>query len=498
MVGQTDSPRQVSAEDQIDAIRREGLTGRQLRMARRVAQKHGLPATSDFDAVRLLRAEGIDPFQRSNMLELVVDGDGNQTPPTDPKQTAPEPQAKVQLPQTIKTHRNLPSTEQMSPAERRSVEIMQIQRDIAKRRRRKLALLLTRLAFFVFIPTAITGYYFYNVATPLYATKSEFLIIKNETSGSAVGGLLSGTQWANSQDAIAVQSYLESKDAMLRLDEDEGFRAHFTQDWIDPIQRMDPDPSTEEAYKIYKRNVTIGYDPTEGVIRMEVAAVDPQVAADFNAALLSYAEERVDNLSSRMRQNSLADAERFLEDAKAERRAAQERLVRMQQDGAVLDPEGRIGALRAQISQYEIELQNKELELQAQLDNRRPNQAKVDGARGDIRRLEALLERLQNEMTQAREGEDSLAEMAANIQLAQSDLANADLVLQSAMDQLQSARREAVSQSRYLTTSVKPVPPQDPSYPRKFENTVLAFLIFAGIYLMMSITASILREQVSS
>ena len=39
----------------IDEIRKEGLTGRQLRMARRTAQRHDLPATSDFDAVRLLR-----------------------------------------------------------------------------------------------------------------------------------------------------------------------------------------------------------------------------------------------------------------------------------------------------------------------------------------------------------------------------------------------------------------------------------------------------------
>mgnify|MGYP001792523875 CR=1 FL=1 len=66
------SAQQVQSENTIDAIRQEGLTGRQLRMARRVAQKHGLAPTSDFDAVRLLRAKGIDPFQRSNMLELVV------------------------------------------------------------------------------------------------------------------------------------------------------------------------------------------------------------------------------------------------------------------------------------------------------------------------------------------------------------------------------------------------------------------------------------------
>ena len=37
---------QSDAPHDIDLIRREGLTGRQLRMARRLAQKHGLPALS--------------------------------------------------------------------------------------------------------------------------------------------------------------------------------------------------------------------------------------------------------------------------------------------------------------------------------------------------------------------------------------------------------------------------------------------------------------------
>ena len=76
MSGMVESAAQVQGETDLNAIRREGLTGRQLRMARRVAQKHGLAPTSDFDAVRLLRQRGIDPFQRTNMLELVVPGGG--------------------------------------------------------------------------------------------------------------------------------------------------------------------------------------------------------------------------------------------------------------------------------------------------------------------------------------------------------------------------------------------------------------------------------------
>ncbi len=46
--------------------------------------------------------------------------------------------------------------------------------------------------------------------------------------------------------------------------------------------------------------------------------------------------------------------------------------------------------------------------------------------------------------------------------------------------------------------SVFPVAPDEVAYQRSFENTLLAFLVFSGIYLLISMTASILREQVSA
>lgn len=495
----------TATENQLEAIRSEGLTGRQLRMARRVAQKHNLPAISDIDAVRLLRQAGIDPFKRSNMLELVVpQGGGDAHEGGTPDAFADLParsdsdKPRVQLPQTVQDGHALPM-EELSPAEQRNRDISAIQRDIMLRRRKKLALLLTRLAFFVLLPTAIVGYYFYNVATPMYASKSEFLILQADNAGGGgLGGLLTGTQFATSQDSIAVQSYLQSKDAMLRLNDDLGFKSHFTQDWIDPIQRLTADPTNEEAYKTYSKNVKIGYDPTEGVIRMEVTAADPQISADFNTNLISYAEDRVNNLSQQKRGDQMKDAIQGFEDAQNERRKAQEALVQLQQRGAILDPEGVIAGLRAQINNVELQLQEKQLQLAALLDNARPNQAKVDGTSGDIGRLQDLLASLNARMVDASLGENSLAQLSVRIQMAQADLATRDMMLQSALQQVEQTRMEANRQVRYLTVSVNPVPSQDASYPRKFENTILAFLIFSGIYLMISLTASILREQVTS
>lgn len=205
----------------------------------------------------------------------------------------------------------------------------------------------------------------------------------------------------------------------------------------------------------------------------------------------------MDALSQRKREDQMRDARRSLEDAKAERRAAQLALVEIQQN-TVVDPEGVIAALRQQISNVQIQLQEKQLQLEALLDNTRPNKARVDGVSGDVRRLENLLNRLETEMTDATEGEASLAAQTAEIQIAQADLATSDLLMQSALQTLKQTELEASRQVRYLTTSVEPVASEDPSYPRSFENTILAFLIFSGIYLMISLTASILREQVSS
>ena len=472
-------------EEEIAAIRQEGLTGRQLRMARRVAHKHGLPATSDYDAVRLLRRAGIDPFQRATMLELVsAEGQGGGKP--------------SQLPQVVDPKPKLPSRQVMD-AETRARSILDIQRDIARRRRRKLLLLMTRLAFFVALPTLLAGYYYYKVATPMYATKSEFVIQKADAAGgSGLSGLFSGSGLATSQDSITVQSYLTSRDAMLRLDQEVGFKAHFENPEIDPIQRLPAGASNEEAYRLYKRNVKIGYDPTEGIIKMEVIAADPATSALYSEALIRYAEERVDHLTQRKREDQMQGARESYQEAEAKMLAAQAEVQRLQEEMGVLDPGSEGAAIMGQINSFEVQLLDKQLQLAQLQANAQPNQARVEGVKGDISRLQQVISDLRSKLTQSGTGNDSVAEIQGKLAVAQTNLETRVLLMQQALQQLETARIEANKQTRYLELGVRPVAPDEPTYPRAFENTVLAFLIFAGLYLMISLTASILREQISS
>jgi capsular polysaccharide transport system permease protein len=486
----------MSIEDELAAIRSEGLTGRQLRMARRTAQKHGLQPASDFDAVRLLRRQGIDPFERSNMLELVVN-DGQQRAEAQPRlpATVRQPSVPAAAPKTAPAMAP-PTLDDAARAQ----EILRMQRDIAARRRKRLLLLFARLMAFVMLPTMLVGYYYYNIATPMYATTTLFQIQKAESASPAggLGGLLGGTTFATVQDSIAVQSFLESREAMLLLDEELGLRDHFSTPEIDPLNRLAPDASTEDLYALYSRNLTIGYDPTEGMVRMEVLAADPQLSAAFSQALLRYAEERVDQMSHRLRDDQMAGARESYDAAEDALASAQLRVVNLQEQTGILSSEAEVGALFNQISTFEIQLQNERLRLDELLSVDRPNQTRVEVAERNIARLEALIDELRSSMTEDASSQVSLARISSELAVAQADLQTRQLMLSQALQALEGARLEAERQSLYLTISVNPVAPDEAAFPRKLENTLLAFLIFSGIYLMLSMTASILREQVSA
>jgi capsular polysaccharide transport system permease protein len=486
-----------AAPTEIDAIRREGLTGRQLRMARRLAQQHGLPATSDFDAVRLLRARGIDPFQTNAVLELVGGGAAAGEQAGSRALTVTPGGDGVRLPQTMKPAQ-LPSTETRAE-QAHLAEVMKIQRDMARRRRRKSVLLFARLSVFVLLPTFLAALYFYTIATPMYAAKTQFVIQQAESpSAGGMGGLFSSTPMATAQDSIAVQGYLQSQVAMQRLEADNGFREHFSSDEIDVIQRIPPDASESAVYKLYKKIIRISYDPTEGVVKMEVTAADPQKAVEYSNALIGYAEEQVDQMTQRLREDQMQGARESYDEAEKKYQEANIRLVELQERFKILSSEAEIGLITSQIGQLETQLTQDQLSLAQMESNQNPNKARMDPLKRRIDTLQVQISELRGKLTDQGQDGVSLAQVQSDLLVAQADAQTRQLLLAQSLQAMETARVEANRQTRYLSVAVAPVAPDEAAYPRAFENTLVVLLIFAGIYLMVSMTVAILREQVSA
>jgi len=485
-----------SPGDDIDAIRREGLTGRQLRMARRLAQKHNLPATSDFDAVRLLRKAGIDPFQTNSALEVVSGGD---LPGGASQSRELALSGGVKLPQTLKSA-GLPSVEDRA-AEAHIAEVSRIQRDIVRRRRAKTIQLIARMGVFVGLPTLLAGLYFYTIATPFYSTKTEFVIQQAEAAGGGAGGLsglMRGSPMANTTDSVTVQGYLQSQDAMVRLDEDNGFRQHYSDPNIDRLQRLAPDASNTQTYKKYRKNVKISYDPTEGIIKMEVISADPQVAVDISKSLIKYAEEQVDQMTLRARTDQMAGAEESYLEAEKNLAAANEKVVQLQEKYKVLSSDVEIGLITSQIGALDAQLTQDRLSLAQMESNATPNLARMEPLKRRIVTLEAEIASLRSKLTEDSIDGLSIARVQSELLVAQADVETRRLLLAQSLQAKEMARTAANRQTRYLSISVNPIAADEAAFPRAFENTLVVLLIFAGIYLMLSMTAAVLREQVAS
>lgn len=510
-VAKSDEPAEIPAQDQttspdlegtpkvldtIESIRAEGLTARQLRMAMRVAQKHGLRPTSAHDAVLMLRERGIDPFVRGKMLDLVATDD-----PEPSRALTTRPESAPAMREESSDPVSVAKERMARLAADREKELRKVQRDIARRRRKRLLHLGARLLVFVTLPTFIATWYFYVIATPMYATESQFVI--QQADGGAPGDLASmlpsaaGMGMGGQNEAASVQSYLQSRAAMQRLNLEEGFKDHFIDERIDLLRRLPADATDEAAFRLFKRHVLIGYDPTEGVVRLEVIAASPEDSERFSRALIRFAEEHVDMMTQRLRNSQMTEARQSLEDAQQKLIEARLAVVDLQERSAVMSGEVELSLLSQQIGALEAELTQTRLSLQEMRSNPRPNPARLQPLERREEALRAQIETLRGSMTRDSSDGVSLARTQSQLIMAEAEVQTREMMRAQAMQQLESARIEVSRQVRYLALSVEPVAPDEPTYPRKLENSALAFLIFFGIYLFVSMTGSVLREQIS-
>lgn len=521
----TPPAKQGTPPEDADLSQYEDPKGRKImprhrKMAMRRVRELGLEFSSPNEALHLAAKNGINLFAHDeSILDIAKVDPPQKKPPADATTEVPaKPKPKNQVVKAKGTQvaaagdkaasvmrapdedNALAAVNQMDEEKaRREKEISRIQRNLVRRRRARLWAMMLRLIVFVFIPTWVVGYYYVFVASDMYETNSQFVIqtTENPASSGGLGGLLAGTGLATAQDSTVVQGYLGSREAFLRLEEEFGYSEHFKNPTIDRIQRLPEDATLDEAYELFKRNVTIGYDPTEGIIRMTTIASSPQDSQRFSEALVEYAEGRVDGLTLEARGDQMEEALKRLASSQDAVEEAQEEIVTLQQQLEVLSPELEIQGKMSIINALELELEQLNFNLSELLANPAPNASRVTILRAQIDRLERRIGELRKELTQTTGGNASLAGITSELKLAESRLAIRQLILQEAISSAEAAQLEASRQTRYISISVSPIAPVEATYPKKFEGTILAFIVFSGIYILISLTVSILREQVS-
>lgn len=330
----------------------------------------------------------------------------------------------------------------------------------------------------VVLPTTCAILYFGLLASDVYVVESKFVVRSPEkTSASGLGVLLKSAGFANAGDEVyAARDFVESRDALRELNKGRAFSAAYTMPSISIFDRfgtLGSGNDFEDLYKYYSKRIDVRHDTASSIITLEVRAYTPQDAKRFNEQLLEMAENTVNRLNTRGRQDLIRFAQVEVDDAKRSAGNAAITLAQYRSREGVIDPEKQAAVQLQMVSKLQDELIATENQL-VQVRAFAPRNPQVEVLEV---KAKALTRQIDEELGKIVGARRSLSSATAEYQRLFLASQFADKQLASAMASLEEARNEARRKQAYVERIVQPNLPDSALEPRRLRGILATFVL---------------------
>lgn len=347
-----------------------------------------------------------------------------------------------------------------------------------------------------FLPFVVTAIFVFFLATPLYMSESRFAIRGGDTQPTtAIGSLISpgssGLAATGFVDGYAVRDFLQSREAMEKLEQKIDLSGMLSRHGGDFLVRVPPNPSRDRLYQAYQSLITVRYNMIEQIVVVDVQAFTPDDAVQISKALIELSDEFANGMNRR----ALADALKVAQEevTRGEQRASEARLAiaNWRNQNANVDPTGDVTMLTGLVGQLEAQLASAQTDL-AQINAMRdPNNPRRKGA-------EQLVTSLRKEIEDTRKrlggGADAVARQLTSYESLKIEQDFADSNLASARQSLNQARVAIMSQQRYVSLIAQPLVDSVPAYPSKLASLGGALLIGLALAFLGSVIGGLARN----
>lgn len=359
-------------------------------------------------------------------------------------------------------------------------EQMREQRAAAARRRRLNSWLL------FFSPTLLAIFYFGLLANKRYEAEAQFIVrtASKPLISSGFASILQMTGMSKSSDDVfSVQSYLESRDMVIQLEQRVPLREIYAKgSWLDPLASYPSliyGSSREDFHRYLGWMITTVHRSSTGLTSLNVQAFDPVDAKTIVDQLLELSEQHVNRINQRIHD----DAARV---ANEEVRTNEERLIRAQfeltkfrHSELMLDAASSSIIVTELIARLSAEL----AAAQTQMRETSMSAASNPALLGLQQRIAALEEQILQERKKISSETGGLALKLATYERLVFEKEFAKAALTSASKGLEQARIEARRQQLYLVRVVEPIEADLATRPERLRTiaTTLALNLIGGL-----------------
>lgn len=346
------------------------------------------------------------------------------------------------------------------------------------------------VAFFliVLLPFLASLVYIHGFAANQYSSEARFAVRamvgqESESDAAGGGGLLSLN--SATQDAHVVTSFIHSSAMLQRLSVKLDYRAMFDRPEADQWARSDAGAPLEAFLRFWREHVTAYIDGPSGIVTLRVRAFRPEDARSLSQAILDESEGLINELSTRARNDIIAQAQAEVDQSSAAYRSALDQLNAFQTQTAMLSPEMQAvqsGGLLAGLMVQKLELESRLYVMREANAVASPTFAQLELAAGSIN---DQIADLQNSLTGPQVA--SVAQSIVEFARLETDRQIAQTIYEASRRVYDQALSEAMRKSLYLMVFVHPVAAQEPSYPNRVMTPMLILLGCFAVWATLSL-----------
>jgi len=350
----------------------------------------------------------------------------------------------------------------------------------------------------VLVPAALVAAYYFLIAADQYVAEFRFALRTVEPARTEIGGLLQGNIAPSpvGVDSYAVVQYLGSRDVVDELGKTLDSREMFSRLESDWLARLQLPVSIEELVRYWKGQVDAFYDITNGTIVVRARAFTPDDALRLAQAVLTAAEQLVNDLSARARHDTLRNSEREVRRAERRLKTALARLREFRDREGIIDPRKTADATLALAGRIRDEIVRADTELSTVKHYMRADAPSVRMLEARIQSLQTQLHSVESEVTDTQKSQSEvLSRVMGSYERLESERTFAEKAYQHALEALDRARMNADRQQVYIAGFVQPSLPEEALYPRRFRNVGIALLLCCAIWLIGAFIVQTVREH---
>lgn len=349
----------------------------------------------------------------------------------------------------------------------------------------------------VVMPTVLALLYFGFIAQDVYVSESQFIVrtVQRELS-SSLGGLLQGTGLMQaSSDVYSVENYVNSRDALAALEKQYHLKRSFGSRAIDPVVRFNTlgaDDSLENLHRYYQKFiVTTDLDSTSSILTLTVRAFSAREAHAINESLLKMSEDFVNKLNDRARRDLVRFATADVNTAEQQERAAVLALSKYRNDESLYDPSKQSDLQIQEVSALKAELVATRKQL-ADVRAMTSNNPQIPVLQN---RMRVLQSEIASEMAKVAGDRSSLSSKTPQYEGITLDRDFAAKYLEVALDSLEQARENAMSQQLYIERIEEPNEPDVAIEPRALRDVTATLLLSLVAWAVTSLLVTAVREH---